>query len=1010
MTVRIQVLGPVRAWRAGVEIDLGPAAQRAVLALLAVAGGQPLSRAELGDALWPGDRPASAANVIQTHVKRLRQLLEPDRPPRAASQILPRVGDGYALQMPADRLDLLRFRELVAAGNGAHRDGDHPRAAAVLGEALGLWARPMADVPLLDGHPKIAGLVGQRRTAALRYAESAIASRAAADALPHLEELASEDPLDEAVQAMLVRTLQAAGRRQQAFAVYRSVRRRLVDELGVDPGPTLAAAHAELLAEDARTATEPAVPVQATRVPAQLPPTVAHFIGRQAQLSELDDLLAHHHSAQAVVISAVAGTAGVGKTALAVHWAHRVADRFPDGQLYVNLRGYDPEHPMPAADALARFLAALGVPEREIPPELDERAARYRSELAGRRLLVLLDNASTVEQVRPLLPGRSSSAVLVTSRDSLGGLVAVDGAHRLHLDLLPPAEAYDLLRRLIGPRVDAEPAAAAMLADRCARLPLALRVAAELAAARGAASLADLAEELAERQRRLDVLDAGGDPRAAVATVFSWSLQQLPPDAARAFRLLGRHPGADADAYALAALADTDLARARAILGALARAHLVHATGAGRYGMHDLLRAYASQLAGDDAGAAGRLVDYYLGTAAVAMDRLYPAEAHRRPRVPQPRTPGPALPGADAARAWLDAERPTLVAIATHPATPPEHTVRLSTILFRYLDGGHYADALTVHGHAARVAERAGDRAGQGYALRGLGGAHMKMGRFRAATDHHERAVALFAAAGDPVGEAIALTGLGAVGQRTGSYGAAGDHHARAIALFQKAGDVAGEARALNNLAIIETLVGRHEAAVRHHEEAVALSQRAGDRSAEASALNNLGLVEQRLGRPHDAARHFAEALTLFRELGERSGQASVLDNLGFVSLRLDRPQEAARYFAQALTLFRELGEREGQAWVRNGLGEAALATGQPGEALDHHAAALAITADIGARDQQARAHAGLGRAHAAVGDLAEARRHYQEALTLYDDLESFEAAHVRAHLAALSSMIKASL
>ncbi|WP_426513175.1 hypothetical protein ACPPVO_22660 [Dactylosporangium sp. McL0621] len=361
--------------------------------------------------------------------------------------------------------------------------------------------------------------------------------------------------------------------------------------------------------------------------------------------------------------------------------------------------------PMTAADALVRCLAALGIPNAEIPVDLDDCASRYRTEIAGRRMLIVLDNASSVEQVRPLLPGTGSCAVLVTSRDSLAGLVAVHGARRLDLELLPHSDAIALLRCLIGARVDAAPSAAAVLADQCVRLPLALRIAAELAVSHSATPLADLVAELADRQQRLDLLDAGGDPRAAVAAVFSWSFQHLPPAAARAFPLLGLHPGPDLDVYAAAALADTTLAQARRILGVLARANLVRTTNAGRYGMHDLLRAYATSLATGDAAddepqrSLGRLFDYYLATAASAMDVLNPAETRRRPRIPPPATPTPEFADSDMARKWLDGERFTLASVTAYTAAHgwPDHTVRLSNTLFRYLDNGYYTDALVIH-------------------------------------------------------------------------------------------------------------------------------------------------------------------------------------------------------------------------------------------------------------------------------------------------------------------------
>jgi hypothetical protein len=344
-------------------------------------------------------------------------------------------------------------------------------------------------------------------------------------------------------------------------------------------------------------------------VPAQLPADVAAFTGRQDELAGLDQLLATVNRATGsatglttVTTAAVSGTAGVGKTALAIRWAHRVRGQFPDGQLYVDLRGYDPEQPVLPAEALHGFLAGLGVPGPEIPSALDDRAARFRTETAGRRMLVVLDNAATVDQVRPLLPGSPTCFVLVTSRNSLPGLVARHGAVRLDLDLLPLEDAAALLSALLGSRVTAEPAAATTIALQCARLPLALRVAAEFAIAHPATPLGRIVEELADERRRLDLLDAGGDRYTAVRAVFSWSYRNLPAKTARAFRLLGRHPAPDLDPPAAADVMQTSLDGARQLLDQLASAHLIQHTGrnpteTGRYGMHDLLRAYATQLA-----------------------------------------------------------------------------------------------------------------------------------------------------------------------------------------------------------------------------------------------------------------------------------------------------------------------------------------------------------------------------------------------------------------------------
>jgi tetratricopeptide (TPR) repeat protein/transcriptional regulator with XRE-family HTH domain len=751
----------------------------------------------------------------------------------------------------------------------------------------------------------------------------------------------------------------------------------------------------------------------ARRVPRQLPADVFAFTGRGDQLADLDALLAGPPGAAptAVVISAISGTAGVGKTALAVHWAHRVADRFPDGQLFVNLRGYDPERPVPPGDALARLLSALGVPDADVPLDVEDRAARYRSQLADRRMLIVLDNAGSVDQVRPLLPGTPSCSVVVTSRDSLAGLVARDGARRLDLGLLPLPDAVALLSQLIGPRARTEPGAVTTLANLCARLPLALRIAAELAVSRPTTCLAGLASELADRQRRLDLLDAGGDPRATVTAVFSWSFQHLTRPAARTFRLLSLHPGADLDGYAVAALAGTDLATARRDLDTLARAHLIHATGPGRYGMHDLLRAYAAELVSvadtDDErrAARSRLLDTYLATAHAAMGLVHgPDIGRRQVPTPVPTTPMIDLPDADAAHAWLDVERPNLVAIAAYTATGgwPAYTVDLATTLCRYLDGGHHTDALTIHTHAHRAAELIGDETRQAQALVDLGCTHLRLSQYDEAAGPLHRALTLFQRVGDRSGQSHALDTLGKLEGSRGQPEAATRYLRQALALAGQAGNLTGQAHALADLASVEVQLGRYDTAIGYLEQALTLVTNAGSRFGEAAVLNNLGLVEQRLGHYEAASEHLQRALAAFRLFGHRQGEASTLDNLGSVHIGLGRPLQAIEYFTQALRTFREIGDRVNQAMALSGLGEATRSAGRLAEAVAHHAEALAIATDVGARWPQARAHLGLGEAYHALGDLTLARHHLQHAVTAYDDLKSVEADDARALLAAL--------
>jgi tetratricopeptide (TPR) repeat protein/transcriptional regulator with XRE-family HTH domain len=748
-------------------------------------------------------------------------------------------------------------------------------------------------------------------------------------------------------------------------------------------------APAALAAAVLRTSLGPA----AVPVPRELPADVGGFAGRAVELAELDLLLPDAIPDEGggpsgpVVISAVSGTAGVGKTALAVRWAHRVVAAFPDGQLYVNLRGYDPDRPVSAAEALAGFLRALGVAALDIPLEEAERAARYRSLVAGRRLLVVLDNAASVEQVRPLLPGTESVMVVVTSRDSLAGLVARDGAHRLDLDLLPAADAVALLRALIGGRVEADPAVAEALAELCARLPLALRVAAELAASQPDAPLSALVGELSGEANRLELLDPGGDPRGAVAGVFSWSYRHLALDAARMFRLLGLHPGPDWDRHAAAALADAGVAEAGRLLAVLARAHLIQPARPGRYGMHDLMRAYAASHNPDQArhAALTGLFDYYLAGCAAAMDHLTPAERHQRPDPPPAVAAVPQLGDPATARAWLDAELATLVAVAAYTASNgwPGHTIRLSATLFRYLDGDHNIEGLTIGGHALNAARDCGDRAAQARQLTWTGVFYDKQGHHHRAAGYHQQAVDIARDSGDRYAEAIALGNLAVTYSRQGQCQLAAEHYQLALTSYRQLSDEVGEAINLTNLGNIFTLQGCYQQAAETQQQALACFRELGDQLGEAIALINLGEVYYRQGSYHQAASHQRQALALGRESSHKEPEAQALTRLGEICNRLGDYAQADEYHQNALALYRKTG-LEGEADALNGAGETLLTTGRPEQAHACHTAALALTRQTGNRPEQARSLTRLAAVLRQQGDYDQAASCNQQALTIY--------------------------
>jgi DNA-binding SARP family transcriptional activator/tetratricopeptide (TPR) repeat protein len=1008
------VLGPLLVRDGDTVVDVPKGRLRVLLAALVVRAGTVVSADALAEVVWDGSPPAGAVTTLRSYVRRLREGLGP----AAGARVVTRY-PGYLLQAGVEEVDLLRFGSLSREGGAAARAGQWEQAWELLGEGLGLWrGEPLADVPSdLLRREQVPGLEESRLQAAEWRVDAGLQLGRHGDLVGELQLLAAAHPLRERFHGQLMVALVRCGRQAEALQAYQRARAVLVDELGTEPGAGLRKLHQQILTGDPALA-EPAVlgaDHRASLVPRELPAAVAGFAGRAGELAALTGLLdqAVASTPPTVVIPAIGGTAGVGKTALAVQWAHTVTDRFPDGQLYVNLRGYDPDRPMPSADALARFLRVLGVPGQDIPAEEDERAARYRSLLAGRKMLVVLDNAGSVEQVRPLLPGSPSCVVVVTSRDALAGLVARHGAVRLELDLLPAQEAVGLLRALIGLRAENEPGAAVTLAAQCCRLPLALRVAAELAAARPDVPLAELAGELADQQSRLDLLDAGGDPRTAVRAVFSWSYRHLDHDAARVFRLAGLHPGPDVDPYAVAALTGTgSLGQNRAVLDALARAHLIQSASPGRYSMHDLLRAYARELSdapdGDEQQRAAltRLFDHYLHTASAAMDALYPAERERRPRIPPPDTPAPPVTESDAARAWLDVERPTLVAVTVHAAGRgwPTYATRLSATLYHYLDsGGHYPEAITIHSHARVAAQRTGDQAAEAIALTWLGSVHWRQSRYQQAADHLRQALALFRQVGDRAAQGRTLNNLGVICDEQGRYQEAIGFHRQALAIHREIGDSVGRANALNSLASIEERLGLYDLSPRHYRRALAIATDIGARDVECIVLINLGPVGLRQGRYRQAARHLRRALALSRETGYQYAEAAALTRTGDLCLRQDHPEEAVRYLQEALALHRESGHRSGEADALNSLGDVRLATGRPGHARAEYDAALALAAQTGDKYQQARAHHGLGQACHASGDRGTARRHWQQALAMFAELGTPEADQVRAELASSS-------
>jgi DNA-binding SARP family transcriptional activator len=920
--MRFRILGPVEAWADGAEAVVLPPKPRALLAVLLVHAGRPVGRDRLMAALWPEGAPPSAPRVIRTYVSALRRSLR--LPPEAGLPRLMPVGDAYRLEVAPGELDMLVFDDLAERGRRALEDGDATTAAVLLDQAVGLWRGPPASDVTVDGDTGavLAGLAERRLLAEEDRADAELILGRDAALIARLRLLVATHPLRERPWGQLMTALYRTGQRAAALACYRQLREHLVAELGVEPGPELAELHRQILDGDSLPARQSAAMVPEAQVlPRQLPPDVSYFTGRDAELGRLDALLATSgaDTPAAVVITAINGTPGVGKTALAIHWAHRMASRFPDGQLYASLRG----HAAGAAPAdplavLARFLRELGIAAQRIPGDLDEAAAMYRSLLEGKRILIVLDNAASSGQVRPLLPGARECTVIVTSRTRLPGLGARDGAAQITLAPFLPDEAATLLRQILGARrADAEPPAVAAIAAECAFLPLALRIAAERAIARPRQTLAALAAQLTAVRDRLDVLTADDDPATSVRTVFSWSYQALPAGTARMFRLLGVHPGPEIAIPAAAALAATGTAQARQLLEALAAAHLLEEAAAGRYRFHDLLRAYAAERAAiddspaDRADALFRVLTWYLHTADAAGQLLDPGRRHVPIDPPPPGCQPLPLVGYAQALAWCDAERASLLACVRSAAQAGHDHIawQLPVALFNYFDlRKPKAESIACARIALRAARRCGDRFGEAWVLDYLGCAYS--GRwFSDAVDCWQQSLRIRRDIGDRLGEAAALNNIGA------AYLALDRCHdglscfRQALAIAREIHNHHGEIIALINLGEGHLKLGRSGDAIPVLQQALDLARATDHSMFEGIALHTLGESYRATGERGTSVDCFRRALSVRQHTGDRHGQAQTLRALGDLLHDLCEADAANASWQQALDLFRELGD-----------------------------------------------------------------------------------------------------
>jgi DNA-binding SARP family transcriptional activator/tetratricopeptide (TPR) repeat protein len=904
--VEFRLLGELQLRVGGRSVDLGTPRQQTVLAALAVDVGRPVPIETLVDRVWDDAPPTEARNILYSHLSRIRRLLA------AGTAKLDRRSAGYVLDIDLDLVDMHRFARLVERARNA---GPEERAG-FLAEALTLWRGP-----------PLAGLPGEwvaelrnswqrrRLDTAVAWAEAELAMARTEAVLTMLPDLVAEHPLAEPLEDLLMRALHAAGRDAEALHRYVALRQRLADELGTDPGPALRELHTAILRNELPAAT-PAPRAGPLATPAQLPPDVFGFAGRDALLGVLDDLVDG-----AGRIAAVSGTAGVGKTSLVVHWAHRVRDRFPGGQLFVDLRGFDPTgSPVTPSEAVRAFLDAFEVPLDRIPAGFDARVGLFRSLLADREnVLVVLDNARDTEQVRALLPGAPGCLVVVTSRTQLSGLVTA-GARPVTVDLLDGAEARDLLAGRIGAdRVTAEPAAVAEIVDLCARLPLALAVVAARAATYPTFTLADLVGELRAARGGLDEF-ADADPATDPRAVFSWSYRQLSEPAARLFRLLGPHAGPDIGTRAAASLAGLPVNRTRPLLTELARANLVAERSPGRYVCHDLLRAYASE----QALAVDSDEDRHAATARVLAHHIHSAD-HADALLDPRRDPPPALTDLPSdvdperpvdlrrAMAWFNAEHRALVTAVRQEHEFDAEVWQLAWVVRRFLAlQGHWSEEVDVLLVALAAAERLGDLPKQAFAHCYLGATYVWLSRYEDAGHELTTALELYQADDDLVGQGHVQHFLAWLLERQERNAEAQEYAERALELFSLAGHAVGEAKSLNAVGWFHALAGDYGTAIGYCEKALDLQRKLGDDVAAAQTWHSIGYAHDRLGDHGKAIECYESAIVLYQQGGHRYGEALMLRSLG-ESYRDSGDTEAARAaWRHAIEIYDQLGHPDG--------------------------------------------------------------------------------------------------
>jgi DNA-binding SARP family transcriptional activator len=1025
MAVAFRLLGPVEMCVDGRRVPL-TAKQRALLAVLLTSPNAAVSVEHITDALWDDDPPASAAARVRALVAELRRAIGPSGP-----EIVLTRNPGYLVVVGPGELDTESSASLVEEAETAWKGSRWEEAVDAYGRALALWrGAPLADVRSRFADSAAHRLGEQRLTALESRADAMLALHRYSQVVYDMQSLADEEPLRETPRGRLMTALWRSGRTAEALKTYRDFRSYLVVELGLEPTEPLRRLHETILAGDGagdgagdvrgsrrraagsgagRGTREPSAPV-----PRQLPASTRRLVGRRAELADLDELA--DGPARTVL---VVGAAGTGKTSLAVHWARQAAERFPDGHLFLAMKGFDRGEPMTTAEALPLLLRGLGRPTEEIPYTFDEQLQLYRSLLAERRVLLLFDDVAAPQQVRPLLPGTQGCFALVTSRDRLRGLVALDDAGRLTLDVLTPRQALDLLRQVVGDsRVGEDPASAVRLAEQCGYLPLALSVAAARLADQPHRALGRYVAEL-EHRGRLARLSIDGDENAAVRAALDLSYQALDPEARRMFRLLGLPPKGGLSTAAAAALAGVRPVEAEDLLDAAARVHLVVSCAADRHDCHDLVREFAAEQAAEDGpgvrdGAILRLFDYYLRSV-VEVTRSSALDQMAVPYEPPPdAVPPETFDDETRAMRWLDSVWEDITAaVALAAEHGPRRMAWLLTDAMQDLFMRRPLSEwkrLTELALDAAVAEQ--DIVGQAAMHLARGRVYWRMTDLSRARRHYERAEELARAAGWRKAQSSALRGAGVAIKQAGEPRKALPRYLASIAVDREIGDVRAEAVGLNNLASAYLTLAELGRAEDSLTRALPLARETGNRHMQALVLVNLGLVRQKRGSLDGALEVLEEATKVARDAHFTYADAVVWETLGRVHNDACRYQQAIEVNTLALRTAEKVENRNCQVDALAGLALSETAQGRVDAAFAHIEAARAITEQTGHRSglidvliSAAEAHRRAGRPGLALQEARHAlqftreghalglgRSHLAVAAALLDQGESAEA------------------